>query len=254
MLKSAIGYIRVSTEQQSGPDSYGVEAQRTAIQSYADENGYEIIEWKEDHISGVKGDRPAFNEILGRSVTNPPVQAVIAFKNDRIARDMKLYFYYQFLLEKKDIKLISTCEDFGEFGDFAGVISAMMIFVAEQERKNISMRTNLGRTRKATEGGYAGGKVPFGYSVRDGALIINEEEARVVRRIFSLVDSGTSYRKTASILNDEGLSTRSGKQFEAATVRSIYLNRKTYEGYYKYGNGDWVKGKHQPIIEEDLLG
>ena len=59
------------------------------------------------------------NKILyDEDISNPPFEAVIAFKSDRVARDTKLYFYYLYVLEKRNIKLLSTQEVFPE-GDFA---------------------------------------------------------------------------------------------------------------------------------------
>ena len=114
-FKNAVGYIRVSTEQQAQDDKFGIDVQKQAILLYANDNGYNIVDWKIDEISGTKDDRPALNQILyGDIVTNPPFEAVIVFKNDRLARDTKLYFYYLYTLEKKNIKLLSTKEEFAE--------------------------------------------------------------------------------------------------------------------------------------------
>ena len=63
-MKKAIGYIRVSTEEQSADDKYGVEVQRRAIQDYAATNDYEIVLWLTDTISGAKDNRPELDKIL----------------------------------------------------------------------------------------------------------------------------------------------------------------------------------------------
>lgn len=253
--KNAVGYIRVSTERQAGEDKYGVDAQRKEILDYADKNGYVIIAWFQDSISGVKEDRPEFNKILyGDDVTNPPFEAVIVFKNDRVARDTKLYFYYLYTLEKKNIRLISVHEKFDEDNDLANVYRSLMLFVAEQERKNIALRTGNGRTIKAAAGGYSGGRVPFGYSVSDGRLIINENEAAVVRLIFSM--KGKPYMRIADWLNENDYHTRSGGQFYASSIKGILENEPTYRGMYRYGRGKgrkdapWVKGIHEPILTD----
>ena len=102
-FKNAIGYIRVSTEQQAMDDKYGIDVQKQAILLYANNNGYNIVEWKIDEMSGASDNRPEFNDILYGSVYNPPFEAVIVFKNDRVARDIKLYFYYLYTLEKKNL-------------------------------------------------------------------------------------------------------------------------------------------------------
>ena len=93
-FRNAVGYIRCSTDGQFGSDKYGEDFQREKILAYANSNGYNVVKWFVDSASGVKEDRPEFDKILYGDVTNPPFEAVIAFKSDRIARDTKLYFYY----------------------------------------------------------------------------------------------------------------------------------------------------------------
>ena len=251
-LKNAIGYLRVSTKEQSGDDKYGIDVQKKEILSYADKNDYSIVDWKIDEVSGASDDRPALNEVLYGEVSNPPFEAVIVFKNDRVARDTKLYFYYLYTLEKKNIKLLSTKEEFAEGNDFANIYRALLQFVAEQERKNIALRTGKGRSIKAACGGYAGGRAPYGYQVDRGRLIVNESEKAVVLRIFELRKEGKVLNAIVSILRDEGYKTRKGQDFQTTTIHSILSNRKTYEGYYKYGkDSTWVKGVHEPILKEE---
>ena len=153
----AIGYIRVSTEEQSADDKYGIEVQKQAISDYANRNDLEIVCWLTDTISGVKDNRPGLDKILYNADQLPAHEAVIVFKNDRVARDTKLYFYYFYTLEKRNVKLLSTEEHFSEGDDFANIYRSLLMFVAEQERKNIALRTGRGRSLKAQCGGYSGG-------------------------------------------------------------------------------------------------
>ena len=249
-LHNAIGYIRVSTEQQANDDKFGIDVQRKEILSYADSHNYVIIDWKIDEISGAKDDRPALNEILyGDDVQNPPFEAVIVFKNDRLARDTKLYFYYLYTLEKKNIKLLSTKEEFDEGNDFANIYRALLQFVAEQERKNIALRTGKGRSMKAKCGGYSGGRCPYGYKIENGRLIQNEDEVPIVKFIFAELEKKTPMLTIAEKLNDMGYRTRKGTKFQNTSVRSVANNQNFYKGMYKYGDMNWVKGVHDPILK-----
>ena len=54
------------------------------------------------------------------------------------------------MLMKKDIKLISIAEDFGQFGVFANMLEAFTLCVAEMERDNITKRTSGGRKVSST--------------------------------------------------------------------------------------------------------
>ena len=250
-FKNAIGYIRVSTEQQAGDDKFGIDAQKQEILLYANTNGYNIVDWKIDEISGAKDDRPALNEILyGDDITNPPFEAVIIFKNDRLARDTKLYFYYLYTLEKRNIKLLSTKEEFAEGSEFANIYRALLQFVAEQERKNIALRTSKGRSIKAQCGGYSGGRCPYGYKVENSRLVINKDERPIVEYVFAENAKGTPMLTIADNLTEMGYRTRKGTKFQAKSISSILSNKPLYQGMYKYGKEmNWVKGVHEPMLE-----
>lgn len=248
-MKTAIGYIRVSTDGQAKDDRYGMEAQKAEIVRYAEQNGYDIIDWRVDHVSGCNEYPPAMNELLyDEDICKELCDAVIAFKSDRIARDTKLYFYRLYLLERKGIELISTQESFDDKDGFANIYRAMMMFSAEQERKNITMRTSNGRRVKSSKGGYSGGRVPYGYRAENHSYAIDESESAVVKRIFLLKDSGASMNGIASGLNADGILSRSGGEWYASQIDSILKNRKTYEGMYRYGDGEWVQGQHPAIL------
>lgn len=246
----AVAYIRVSTDGQVGEDKFGIDAQKEQISKYAGENGYEITHWYIDEgISGVKDDRPELNKILYDEVDNPPTSAVIVAKSDRIARDIKLYFYYLYTLEKRNIKLISVCEQFDDDNGLSGIYRSIMLFVAEQERRNIALRTSGGRRIKAKAGGYSGGRAAYGYKVEGGRLIVNEEERPIVVAVFKMLEVGNTLWDICEKLQAMGYHTRNGKMFKPTNISNIRDNRKLYEGYYKYGDmEDYVKGVHEPIL------
>lgn len=253
-FKNAVGYIRVSTEGQVGDDKFGIDSQKQSILLYANDNGYNIVEWFIDKaVSGVKDNRPELDKILyGTDVTNPPYEAVIVAKSDRMARDIKLYFYYLYTLEKKNIKLLSVCEQFDDDNGLSGIYRSIMLFVAEQERRNIAMRTSGGRRIKAKAGGYSGGRSPYGYKVENSQLVINEDEVPIVKAVFEGLDAGRTLWDIADGLTAAGYTTRKGTPFRESNVRSIRDNRPFYEGMYKYGKDmNWVKGVHEPILKKE---
>lgn len=253
MKKNAIGYIRVSTEEQSQDDKYGIETQRNAILAYALSHNLTVTDFKIDVISGVKDNRPNLDYIL-YELDPITTQAVIVFKNDRLARDTKLYFYYFYTLEKKGISLLSTEEHFQEGDDFANIYRSLLMFVAEQERRNIALRTKKGRSLKATCGGYSGGNKPYGYKSQDGNLVIQPSEVPIVITVFNLSHSGYNTVEICDYLNKhDEYHTRKGNSFLPSTVKSILKNEMFYKGYYRYGDmTDWVKGVHTPILTDNI--
>lgn len=249
---NVVAYTRVSTEGQVGEDRYGLEAQRRDILAYCEAHDMTVVRWFTDEGESGAKLRPGFDEIVyGDSVNNPPYEAVVVAKSDRVARDINIYYYYKLLLMKKDLKLISVAEDFGQMGVFSTMLEAFTLCCAQMERENITKRTSAGRKVKAAQGGYSGGRAPMGYRVENGALVIEPREARIVRLVFELRDNGASMQGIVDWLNENGYQTRAGKGFVISTVQSILGNRKTYEGYYRYGkNGEWVRGQQTAILEE----
>lgn len=249
-MKNVIGYIRVSTDGQCGDDKYGLDVQREQITRYCREHDLEITKWIMDEGESGAKERPGFDEIIYGDVSNPPHEAVVVAKSDRVARDINIYYYYKMMLKKKDMGLISVSEDFGQLGVFASMLEAFTLCVAEMERDNINKRTSAGRKIKATKGGYSGGRAPMGYRVENKSLVINEEEAAVVRFIFERKYAGHTMLSTVAALNEHGFKTRGGKPFVISTVQSILNNERTYRGEYRYGeDGEWVKGEHEPILK-----
>ena len=121
-MKNVVAYIRVSTDGQCGDDKFGLDVQRETIQEYCNKHDMVIARWFMDEGESGAKERPGFDEIVYGEVTNPPYEAVIVAKSDRVARDINIYYYYKMLLTKKNIKLISIAEDFGQFGVFANML------------------------------------------------------------------------------------------------------------------------------------
>lgn len=244
-MRKGAGYLRVSTGQQV--DAYGLPEQRRIVESYCRLHGIEIVEWFIDEgISGVEEYRPKMNALLH---TTLDIDCVVVAKSDRVARDIKLYYYYLMLLSKKDIELISATEEVvNDDSGLGDVYKSLMLFVAEQERRNITARTTGGRMQKARSGGYSGGRPPYGYRSIGGKLIINEGEAEIVRIIFRLRDLGEGQGAIARYLNNHGYEPRYGGEFRPDTLRGILKNERLYLGYYKYGKEKEVRGEHEPIL------
>lgn len=239
-----IGYLRVSTKAQD--DGFGKDAQKDAIVRFCKKNGHFIVAWVEDTISGVKEERDGLDTILSGKYE---ADAVVCFKFDRLARDTELFYYYTFCLRRIGLEVISTQEEVRNDDGFGKVILSLIQFCAEQERKNIMIRTSAGRKEKAKEGGYSGGRVPYGYFFVNGRWEIDSKEATNVKLIFGLRRDGLSLRAIADRMN-ERCRTREKKKWSAPTVLYILNNENTYRGLYRFGDMEWVKGQHEPILKE----
>lgn len=250
-MKNVVAYCRVSTDGQTGEGKFGIDSQKEQIMDYCSRNDMQISAWYIDEgVSGVKESRPMLDALLYGDIKNPPVDAVVVAKSDRIARDIKLYYYFMMLFEKKGMQLISATEEVvNDDTGLGNVYRSLMLFVAEQERKNITRRTSGGRAIKAARGGYSGGRPPYGYKPIGGVLTIVDSEAEVVRKIFEMKKDGSTYQQIVDCLNGVGKTNRSGSKFSISTVQVILGNENLYKGMYKYGKSEeWTNGVHEPII------
>ena len=249
-MKNVAAYIRVSTDGQCGEDKFGLDVQRKTIEEYCAKNHMNILQWFTDEGESGAKERPGFDEIVYGDVSNPPYEAVIVAKSDRVARDINVYYYYKMLLTKKNISLVSIAEDFGQFGVFANMLEAFTLCVAEMERDNINKRTSGGRRVKAARGGYSGGRPPYGYAPQNGKLVIVPEEAEVVRFVIKEKDSGKTFQHICDALNNAGKTNRSGTKFSISTLQVILDNKPLYQGMYRYGkDSEWIEGEHEPILK-----
>ena len=239
--KRVIGYIRVSTDAQV--DGFGLEAQRKAIADYCTDRNWAVIKWVSDEGESGAKYRPGFDEIVNGAIENPPYEAVVVAKSDRVARDMYVYFYYKGALLRKNIELISVAEDFGAMGQFAHLFEAFMAVCAEIERDNINSRMTAGRSIKAAKGEYGGGRPPLGYKVVKGQLEIDPEKAKIVRFAF----------KNRPLMSLRGLSAAIKDEFgvDLSFQRLQYMlsNEPFYRGCYSYGASKGIDGKYEPILE-----
>lgn len=165
--KRAYGYIRVSTEEQSYGGS--PEAQRQAIQRYADDNGIEIIEWFEDHASGKNAQRPDLQRMLKRiEEEKGGVDYVIIYNSTRISRNM-LTFYSDIMapLRKNGVRLLSATEHYGESDDPTGDVPMILgVMTGEIDNKQKSLSTHSSMDNLfTTEGWWMGGRTPLGFKI-----------------------------------------------------------------------------------------
>lgn len=249
----AVGYVRVSTENQNGCDSFGLETQRDAITKYCSANGLELIQVYEDPaVSGSLPplERPGLHALL-EALKAGDIKQVIVTRLDRLARDTMLSLWLMKEIKKLGAELVSIAEP-GRWEDpTQKLLLTMVAAFAEFEKSLITSRLSSGRKTKARQGGYAGGKAPIGYKAERGgkALMLDEEKASTVKRVFELRDAepDASLRKIADILNSEGYTTKEGKPFYPMQVKRILDRKAFYEGIYRY-SGVEAEGQYLAII------
>ncbi len=246
-MKSA-AYLRVSTENQTAEDRYGMDAQRHAINEYCRAKGIEIIAWYEDPgISGSTLDRPGLQQLLSDAGQGEFKQVIVA-KMDRVARDLYTSLFIEKQLLIHDVPIISISEPVSGNDPMQTAFRQMMGVFAELEKSMITARLSGGRKQKARAGGYAGGGVSLGYKVKRDQKVIELDPAKIdtVKRIFELKE-GRTLQQIADRLNEEGHRTAQGSEFRPTQVMRILKKESFYQGKYNY-SGIEADGQHKSII------
>lgn len=260
-------YIRVSTDDQL---EFSPDAQKRALIEYAKKNGYQIDDryiFIDEGISGTSASkRPEFMKMIATSKKKPkPFDAILVHKFDRFARSREDSVVYKSLLRKEcGIKVISITEQI-EDDKFSVILEAMLEAMAEYYSLNLSDEVMKGMTEKARRGGVQTRAI-LGYDIIDNKYVINEDESKLVNRIYEMIISGMSCPQVAKKLNALGCRNKNGSVFSSKRIKYIATNqvyigtliwnkRKTV-GTRQILNDekDWiiVENAHQGIVERSV--
>ena len=223
MTGEVVGYCRYSSNNQR---EESISAQKRFIMGYAQNCGLNIAEWYVDEAYSGKTDRrPAFLQMIEAAKAGK-ISKVIVHKLDRFSRSMTDTVNYRGLFRDLDVELISVAEDFEKTP--AGNLMMTMIAAFNQYYvENLSTEVMKGMTETAIQGMWTGGKPPLGYDVgEDRHLVINPEEAAVVRTIFEIVAAGYGYSRIVDALNEAGCRTKAGNLFGKNSIHDLLDNEK----------------------------
>lgn len=226
-MVGAIGYIRVSTEQQAN-EGASLPAQRDKIEAYCMLQGLELISLIEDQaVSGAVSlaERPGGRQ-LAEMLKRSGARHVVSLKLDRLFRDAADALQQTRVWDGAGIGLhlidiggqsINTSTAMGR------MFLTMMAGFAELERNLISERTAFAlQNKKQRREVYSA--LPLGYTGDNGRLIRVDEEARVVAEIKSMRGQGRSLWEIAKDLNKRGLTGKRGGKFFASTIKAVLEN------------------------------
>lgn len=257
-------YTRVSTTMQI--DGYSLDAQKIKMKAFCDYNEYEIAgEYEDAGKSGksIEG-RIAFNQMMDDIKSGKDeVSYVLVFKLSRFGRNAADVLATLQVMQDFGVNLICVEDGIDSSKDAGKLMISVLSAVAEIERENIRVQTMEGRMQKAREGKWNGGFAPYGYSLIDGKLEVNEEEAVAIRMIFDqYVNTDLGENGIAKYLENHGIhkiARQNGKNplFDAALIRRIIQN-PVYSGKISYGRRRTEKvhgtrNEYRQVKKDDYL-
>ena len=281
-------YIRLSKEDESEGPSQSVQNQESLLREFVQQHRLNVYDtYVDDGWSGTNFDRPAFQRMIA-DIEARKVNMVITKDLSRLGRDyiltghyMERYFpehrvRYISLLDGIDTGVDSTAND----------ITPFRAIMNDMYAKDISKKIKSVKRDKQRKGQFIGGKPVYGYKMHPtekNKIVIDEEVAPIVRRIFALALSGMSCRNIAILLNQEGVPTPAayanlpvarpgpytglwsserisdmlqnetyiGNMVQGRSVKISYKSKKCL----KQDPANWVvvEGTHEPLVDPETF-
>lgn len=200
--KKCILYPRVSTEMQV--EGYSLDGQKTSLKKFAEREEMQIVGIYEDAGKSGKSieGRPAFKRMLSDIQEGLDVDYVLVYKLSRFGRNAADILNSLEFIQSYGVNLICIEEGIDSSQTSGKLLISVLSAVAEIERENILEQTMNGRREKARQGKWNGGPAPYGYILKNDTLLIDEQEAEIVRTIFDkFVNTNMGYTGIAKYLN-----------------------------------------------------
>lgn len=254
-------YLRLSKEDEGVTDeSSSIINQRMMLGEYVRKNFtcYELKEYSDDGYSGTNFVRPGVTEML-EGVRNGRTDCVIVKDFSRFSRDyIELGAYLEQIFPFLGVRFISVNDNYDSekyLGNTAGLNTSFQGLLYDLYSKDLSVKVKSALRIRKEQGQYVSAIAPFGYR-KDPAdrhrLIIAEDEADVVRRIYAMALLGNTSTEITRLLNQEKVPTPAAfkmrkKNSQAASPDRLQWNNAVVCSILKnpvYA-GDMVYGKYE---------
>lgn len=281
-------YLRLSRDDKDGNlESNSIANQRMLLTDYVKEKGWNIAGiYVDDGFTGTNFNRPDFQRLL-QDIENGIINCVITKDLSRFGRNYSMVGYYtEEYFPQKGVRYIAINGDFDSAQE-NNDLAAFNNVINELYPKQISRKVRQVKRSNAAKGMFMNSQAPYGYMKAPNdkhQLIIDEEAARIVKRIFTEYARGENASRIADRLNYDGVLcprayyyAKQGKinpknetaLWGSRTIMEI-LRKQTYIGNLVQGQrevisfkskqrrtippDEWVvvEGTHEPIINQDL--
>ena len=240
-------YARYSSHNQK---EESIEQQIAECSDFAAKNGIRIVGiYADKAVSGRSDRRPNFQRMM-RDAEKRQFQIVVAYKSNRIARNMLNALQYEARLDLLGIKTLYAKEEFGNTAAGRFALRTMMN-VNQFYSENMGEDIKRGMVDNANEC-KVNGMLPLGYvKSKEGKYAIAPDEAAVVREIFDSVLKDVPVAEIARSLNQRGIRTKLGREWNKNSFH-IMLKNDNYIGVYRH-SGVVVEDGIPPILEKEVF-
>lgn len=213
-------YLRCSVEQEkifqagraNDMESDTIVNQRRLLYEAASERGLDqdqIVEYVDDGYTGVNFERPAFKQLI-QDIDENKIGILMVKDLSRLGRDyIGVGQYVESVFPQKLVRVISINDNWDSMehlGETMELDTAFRTVLYDMYSRDISVKRKSANMARNKRGIYSGGYVPYGYKKRKGdvhSLLIDEETAPVVRKIYRMYLQGEKVGDIARDLNDK---------------------------------------------------
>jgi len=252
-LRCAV-YTRKSSEEGLEQEFNSLDAQREACAAYIASQrseGWVLIrdQYDDGGISGGTLDRPALQRLLS-DIEDGLVDVVVVYKIDRLSRSLMDFSKLVEVFDRNNVTFVSVTQSFNTTTSMGRLTLNVLLSFAQFEREVTAERIRDKVKASRMKGIFMGGTPPYGYKPIDRKLVVDEEEAKNVRWIFSRFLEVGSATKLAQEAAKRGIRTPRGNPMSKNFLYRM-LNNRAYIGEAVH-KGTGYAGEHQRLIDQNI--
>jgi site-specific DNA recombinase len=258
-------YTRVSTDQGLDQDFNSLDAQYEAALAYIKSQahaGWTLIRSRYDDggYSGGSTDRPNLQRLLD-DVRCRKVDVILVYKVDRLTRSLADFAKLVELFDAHDVSFVSVTQQFNTTTSMGRLTLNVLLSFAQFEREVTSERIRDKIAASKRKGLWVGGPLPLGYDLKDGTLVVVEDEAERVRLIFRRYLEVSGINELVRDLRAKNICTKA-RTYSTGKIRggipfgrgalSYFLRNRFFIGEVKY-KSEILPGEQPAILDKALF-
>jgi site-specific DNA recombinase len=257
-------YARKSSEEGLEQEFNSLHAQREACEAFIKSQtgeGWRLIKTAYDDggVSGGTMERPALQRLLG-GIRQGQIDVVVVYKVDRLTRSLADFAKMVELFDAHSVSFVAVTQQFNTTTSMGRLTLNVLLSFAQFEREVIGERIRDKVAASKRKGIWMGGTLPMGYDLRDRNLVVNHEEARIVKNIYERYLELGSVRLLKQDLNARGIFSavkaskngnhHGGKPFSRGGLYHL-LSNPVFIGEVRHKK-ERHPGQHEGIVSREL--
>ena len=245
-------YCRVSSDERLDQSFNSIDSQKEAGHAFIKSQSHEgwiavADDYDDGGFSGGNMERPALKRLIA-DIQIGKVDIVVVYKIDRLSRSLADFARMVDVFDHHRVSFSAVTQQINSATSMGRLMLNVLLSFAQFEREVTGERIRDKIAASKAKGMWMGGPLPLGYDVDNRLLVINEVEAKLVRRIFDDFVTVRSATLMAKAYGAQGVVTKGGKPFTKQTLYKMLHNRM-YLGEIVH-KGQSFPGQHQAIISQ----